>query len=202
MQLNIGTTARTRFHQRRCWLAATSGLSGDAQLAAGNGKREWSDAPAHGLVAPSAVDRAEAGSLSPHLLKLSLPAWLSGTMSTTMLRTSTQATSLLAAKSRCSGSAYAVQEGSHTARPCNRIANGSGFPACAGKQARDCNSLESLYPSVAVECDVAKNGFGPCEVTAYSGKEVWWRTTKRGSWKQAVSHRTHDRRSELHLRQV
>ena len=54
-----------------------------------------------------------------------------------------------------------------------------------------CNSLKSLFPSVAAEFDVAKNGFAPSEVTAQSNQKVWWRNAQRGSWRQAVYARTY-----------
>ncbi|KAL3144785.1 hypothetical protein ABBQ38_001898 [Trebouxia sp. C0009 RCD-2024] len=77
-----------------------------------------------------------------------------------------------------------------TAFPRTRVGYGEGCAVCAGRQACLCNSLESLVPSVAAELDVDKNGFSPCEVTAGSSKEVWWRNAKHGSWKQAVYERT------------
>ncbi|KAL3144775.1 hypothetical protein ABBQ38_001889 [Trebouxia sp. C0009 RCD-2024] len=73
-----------------------------------------------------------------------------------------------------------------TARPANRISNGTGCAVCAGQQACVCNSLESLVPSIAAEFDVDNNGFAPSEVTAGSDKMVWWRNAKRGSWMQTV----------------
>ncbi|KAL3144795.1 hypothetical protein ABBQ38_001907 [Trebouxia sp. C0009 RCD-2024] len=77
-----------------------------------------------------------------------------------------------------------------TARPNARVRYGEGCAVCAGMQACLCNSLESLVPSVAAEFDVDRNGSSPSEVTAGSNKEVWWRTAKRGSWKQTVHART------------
>ncbi|KAL3145724.1 hypothetical protein ABBQ32_003255 [Trebouxia sp. C0010 RCD-2024] len=77
-----------------------------------------------------------------------------------------------------------------TAMPKNRIGQGSGCAVCAGWQACVCNSLESLFPSVAAELDVDRNGFAPSEITAQSSKEVWWRNAERGSWRQSVSSRT------------
>ena len=53
-----------------------------------------------------------------------------------------------------------------------------------------CNSLESLFPSVAADFEIEQNGFAPSEVTAKSAKKVWWRTAKRGSWRQTVYERT------------
>ncbi|KAL3154723.1 hypothetical protein ABBQ38_011271 [Trebouxia sp. C0009 RCD-2024] len=80
-----------------------------------------------------------------------------------------------------------------TATPPNRISNGSRCAVCAGQQACVCNSLETLFPSIAAECDVDKNGCAPSEVTAWSNKKVWWRNAQRGSWRQAVHVRTDKR---------
>ena len=88
-----------------------------------------------------------------------------------------------------------------TASPNNRVGNGTGCPACAGKQACVCNSLESLFPLIAAEFDVDQNGFAPSDITAHSTKEVWWRNGKRGSWKQTVDERT-DMRNQIYSQQV
>ena len=82
-------------------------------------KFEWKQpspiAPAPGLVVPSAVEPSESPSLteSRPLLKLSLLSWLSGTRNEMMSTASTQIKLLLAAASWCTGSAHAVQKGSH-----------------------------------------------------------------------------------------
>lgn len=76
-----------------------------------------------------------------------------------------------------------------TAPPYNRIGRGAGCAACAGQQVCICNSLESLFPSIAAEFDVAQNGFAPSDITAHSHKEVWWTNAKRGTWKQSVNGR-------------
>ena len=68
-----------------------------------------------------------------------------------------------------------------TARPSGRISSSSGCAVCAGHQACVCNSLESLFPLIAAELDVDQNGFASSEITARSGKEVWWRNAKHGS---------------------
>lgn len=81
-----------------------------------------------------------------------------------------------------------------TAPPYGRVAHGKGCAVCAGRQACVCNSLESLFPSIAAEFDVDKNGFAPSEITAQANKEVWWRNANRGSWKQTVNGRTTHRR--------
>ena len=88
-----------------------------------------------------------------------------------------------------------------TAKPLMRISNGSGCAVCAGRQACVCNSLESLFPLIAAEFDVGKNGFAPSEITAQSHQVVWWRSATRGSWKQMPNIRT-DRRNELYMQQV
>ncbi|KAL3144811.1 hypothetical protein ABBQ38_001920 [Trebouxia sp. C0009 RCD-2024] len=77
-----------------------------------------------------------------------------------------------------------------TAAPLHRIGHGTGCAVCAGQQVCVCNSLESLFPSIAVELDIDANGFAPSEITAQSNKKVWWQSAKRGSWKQAVFVRT------------
>ena len=77
-----------------------------------------------------------------------------------------------------------------TACPSMRIMNGTGCAVCAGKQACVCNFLESIFPSVAAELDVDKNGFAPSDITGSSRQEVWWRNTERGSWRQTVNART------------
>ncbi|KAL3143853.1 hypothetical protein ABBQ32_003675 [Trebouxia sp. C0010 RCD-2024] len=77
------------------------------------------------------------------------------------------------------------------APPYSRVRCGIGCAVCGGKQACVCNSLESLFPSLAAEFDVGQTGFAPFEVTAWSNKEVWWRNAKRGSWRQSVYERTY-----------
>ena len=68
-------------------------------------------------------------------------------------------------------------------------------------QACVCNSLESLFPLIAAEFDVDRNGNAPSEITAQSNKKVWWRTAERGSWKQTPNVRT-DMCHELYPQQV
>ena len=55
-----------------------------------------------------------------------------------------------------------------------------------------CNSLEGLFPSVAAEFDVDKNGFAASEVIAQSSKTVWWRKAVCGSWEASVQDRTNE----------
>ena len=88
-----------------------------------------------------------------------------------------------------------------TASPNKRINNGQGCAVCAGRQACSCNSLASLFPLVAAEFDVDKNGFTPSEIPARSMKIVWWRNAKRGSWQQTPNVCT-DMRNKLVSQQV
>ena len=88
-----------------------------------------------------------------------------------------------------------------TAAPFSRVGKGTACAACAGRKACVCNSLESLFPSLAAEFDVDKNGFAPSEIPARSNKRVWWRNAKQGSWQQCPNVRT-DRRNELYSQQV
>ena len=67
------------------------------------------------------------------------------------------------------------------APPYSRVGFGSGCAVCVGKQTCVCNSLEILFPSVAAELDVDKNGFAPSEIRAQSNQKVWWRNAQRGS---------------------
>ena len=82
-----------------------------------------------------------------------------------------------------------------TAVPYDRIGKGVGCAVCAGKQACVCNSLESLFPAIAAEFDVDKNGFAASKITAQSHMKVWWRNAERGSWRAAVYIRTAKGRS-------
>ncbi|KAL3143820.1 hypothetical protein ABBQ32_003647 [Trebouxia sp. C0010 RCD-2024] len=85
-----------------------------------------------------------------------------------------------------------------TAMPNHRVGRGQGCPACAGHLVCVCNTLETIFPSIATELDVDKNGFAPSEVTAWSRQKGWWKNAKRGSWKQRVDVRT-DKRLGSHL---
>ena len=80
-----------------------------------------------------------------------------------------------------------------TAATNNRAKKGRGCPVCAGRSACLCNSLESLFPSVAAEFDVEKNDFAPSDITPQSHKKVWWWNAKRGSWMQSPNSRNSNR---------
>ena len=85
---------------------------------------------------------------------------------------------------------------SWTAPPYSHIAKGTGCAVCAGRQACVCNSLVSLFPSVAAEFDWDRNGFAPSEIAAGSSKKIWWRNAQHGSWMQTPNEHS-GRHSEL-----
>ena len=70
---------------------------------------------------------------------------------------------------------------------------GCGCPICAGKQlSQGDNDFASLYPALAQQWDVEKNGaLTPRDVMPGTEKKVWWRCEKGHSWYAAVSARTH-----------
>lgn len=80
------------------------------------------------------------------------------------------------------------------AMPASRNRMKTGCPCCASKQVCVCNSLQTLMPKLASEWDHTKNDMTPADVTAHSGRVVWWQNDKRGSWQQGVSERARKRR--------
>ena len=90
----------------------------------------------------------------------------------------------------------AKQEHSWSAWPCSRNCRGkSGCPCCAGQVACQCNSLQALCPSIAVEWDHGKNEGQPSDYTASSSHLAWWSSPQRGSWQQTIHSRTQMLRS-------
>ncbi len=69
--------------------------------------------------------------------------------------------------------------------------NGNKCPYCAGKKAiKGYNDLQTINPTLAEEWHYEKNnGLTPDEVTANSGKKVWWKCNKGHEWQVAVSGR-------------
>ena len=67
-----------------------------------------------------------------------------------------------------------------------------GCPFCAGRAACTCNSLQSLYPSIAAEWDFDSNDKTPDDFTASSNCVVWWHSVARGSWQQSINSRTNN----------
>ena len=83
-----------------------------------------------------------------------------------------------------------------TAAVCSLALTKSGCPCCAGRQACECNSLQSLYPAVAVEWDYSKNTGTPADYPASAIKTVWWRDSKRGSFLLSSNQRTKNKKAQ------
>ena len=72
----------------------------------------------------------------------------------------------------------------------------SGCPCCVGRQACECNSLQSLYPAIASEWDYSKSTGTPADYPASSSKKVWWHNSKRGSFLQSGNVRTRNKKAQ------
>ena len=74
----------------------------------------------------------------------------------------------------------------------NRSVLNSGCPICANKQVlQGYNDLLTLNPTLAKEWNYEKNGtLTPDQVTAKSGKKVWWKCDKGHEWETVVVNRT------------
>ena len=78
------------------------------------------------------------------------------------------------------------------ARPGNRTKDRAplGCPFCSGHAVCACNSLQSVYPGVAADFDVEKNGVTPDQVTSSSSQLCSWLSDKPGVKKRTVNQRT------------
>ena len=73
---------------------------------------------------------------------------------------------------------------------------GVGCPFCAGKKPSDTNSLALLYPEIAKEWHLIKNGsLTPDQVTVGSGKQVWWVCSNSldHEWRASIDNRVSKR---------
>lgn len=69
--------------------------------------------------------------------------------------------------------------------------NGTNCPYCSGNKVCDDNSLLKHYPDIAEEWNYKKNNdLTPNDVTAYSGKRVWWKCKQGHEWQAEIKHRT------------
>ena len=69
--------------------------------------------------------------------------------------------------------------------------NGKGCPFCANQKVlAGFNDLLSQYPEIAKEWNYNKNKMKPDEITAKSGRNVWWICEKGHEWKSIVGNRT------------
>ena len=85
------------------------------------------------------------------------------------------------------------------AQPANRTSPKllSGCPFCAGQTLCECNSLETVYPDVAADFDVEKNGVTAAKVTGSSSTKYSWLSDEPGAKKRSVNQRTIYTRKKL-----
>ena len=76
-----------------------------------------------------------------------------------------------------------------TAAPASRVGLSTGCPFCAGKAVCKCNSLQTLFPSIAADWHHELNHKTPSDYTAMSHCLVWWQSEGRGSWQQTINAR-------------
>ena len=74
--------------------------------------------------------------------------------------------------------------------PKNRIGNNRGCPYCASRKACICNSLQLLYPVLAAEYDIARNGLGPEQILPGSNQVAFWKDASGHTWEQSLANRT------------
>lgn len=68
---------------------------------------------------------------------------------------------------------------------------GYGCPYCSGYRVDETNSLTALFPLIAKEFMVDKNGVSPDLISVGGSTPLWWKCTAQGhEWKAAVSART------------
>jgi len=79
--------------------------------------------------------------------------------------------------------------------PVSNRNSGAGCPYCEGKAVCADNSLQILHPLLAKEWHPRKNGdLTPSNVTANSGKKVWWLCTKGHEWQATINSRNKRKR--------
>ena len=70
---------------------------------------------------------------------------------------------------------------------------GNGCPICSNRRVVKSNSLAFVNPELSKQWHPTKNGtLTPCDVTASSGKRVWWKCPKGSDheWQAPVAPRT------------
>ena len=73
----------------------------------------------------------------------------------------------------------------------NRTHRGSGCPYCTGKRPHEKNNLAFYYLALAKDWHPTKNGdLTPQNVTAGSGRKVWWCCQEGHEWQARISDRT------------
>lgn len=73
----------------------------------------------------------------------------------------------------------------------NRTLAGQGCPSCAGSLVSDRNRFSFAHPELHREWHGRKNGnLSPDQVSAFSGKKVWWKCIKGHEWRTTVASRS------------
>ena len=82
------------------------------------------------------------------------------------------------------------------ASPNNRCDN-KGCPFCSGKFVCETNCLSYKFPCLLSEWDYDRNNVLPSEITAGTGRKVWWvcSKNKNHTWEAAVCYRTGTRKT-------
>ena len=77
------------------------------------------------------------------------------------------------------------------ARPAGRTSpkKPTGCPCCVGHQLCKCNTLQTVYPDIAADFDVEKNGVSAVEVTSSTSTKYSWLSDKPGANKRSVHQR-------------
>ncbi len=74
----------------------------------------------------------------------------------------------------------------------HRSCSGSACPYCAGKKAAEDNCLRTVNSRLAREWHPTQNApLTPGDVTACSGKKVWWKCQKGHEWQSEIAKRTY-----------
>ena len=73
----------------------------------------------------------------------------------------------------------------------------TGCPCCFGHQLCECNSLETVFPDIAADFDVEKNGVSAAEVTSSTSAKYSWLSDEPGAKKRSVNLRTKYTRARL-----
>ena len=72
--------------------------------------------------------------------------------------------------------------------------SGKSCPFCSGRAVCEDNCLQTVNPALAREWHPAKNkDLTAKDVTANSGKKVWWQCSKGHEWESIVSNRSNGR---------
>jgi hypothetical protein len=75
-----------------------------------------------------------------------------------------------------------------------RTSGKNDCPYCRGLRVNMTNSLAVIFPKIAAEWHLKKNGIStPNDYSAHSGKLVWWQCNKGHEWSAKISYRTQNK---------